>query len=142
LFTSHKSISSFFNHLDLGLAKIPHNINEATLAASWNPLKSHHSSNSSHHFPHPSMDTEQTDPNLLLLALNLSDSEPEEAAAPTTNTTSTAGPSSEYQPTRAERTALSEEAFQALKQSYRPKVENGNVIIPPSFPKASGQTTN
>jgi hypothetical protein len=76
------------------------------------------------------MDTEQTDPNILLLSLNLSDSEPEEAAAPTTNTASTTGPTTEYQPTRAERTALSEEAFQALKQSYRPKVENGNVIPP------------
>jgi len=73
------------------------------------------------------MDSEQTDPNLLLLSLNLSDSEPEEAAPPNNTAPSTAGPTSEYQPTRAERTALSEEAFQALKQSYRPKVENGNV---------------
>lgn len=75
----------------------------------------------------PKMDSEQTDPNLLLLSLNLSDSEPEEAAPPNNTTPSTAGPTSEYQPTRAERTALSEEAFQALKQSYVPKVENGRV---------------
>ncbi|KAK4151465.1 hypothetical protein C8A00DRAFT_35869 [Chaetomidium leptoderma] len=76
-------------------------------------------------------DTDQTDPDLLLLSLNLSDSEPEEAAAPPTSSTS--GPTSEYQPTRAERTALSEEAFQALKQTYRPKIENGNIhqTIPP-----------
>lgn len=59
-----------------------------------------------------------TDPNLLLLSLNLSDSEPEEAAPPTT-------PSA----TRADRTALSEEAFQSLKQTYRPKLENGKVLL-------------
>ncbi|KAL2126605.1 hypothetical protein VTI74DRAFT_558 [Chaetomium olivicolor] len=76
------------------------------------------------------MDNEPADDNLLL-ALNLSDSEPEEAAAPASNITATSsasgGPTSEYQPTRAERTALSEEAFQCLKQTYRPKVENGNI---------------
>ncbi|KAJ4302337.1 hypothetical protein N0V88_002481 [Collariella sp. IMI 366227] len=76
------------------------------------------------------MDTEQTDDNLLL-ALNLSDSEPEEGAAPAAknNTSSSSGPSSEYQPTRAERTALSEEAYQHLKQTYRPKIENGNELL-------------
>ncbi|KAK4033962.1 hypothetical protein C8A01DRAFT_39571 [Parachaetomium inaequale] len=93
------------------------------------------------------MDPESTDPNLLLLSLNLSDSEPEEAAPPT-NTTSTSGPTTEYQPTRAERTALSEEAFQALKQSYRPKIENGNIsthtplplpLSPTPLPKPAAQ---
>ncbi|KAK4121343.1 hypothetical protein N657DRAFT_692413 [Parathielavia appendiculata] len=80
------------------------------------------------------MDTDQTDANLLFLSVNLSDSEPDEAATPITNTTTTittivssTDPTSEHQPTRAERTALSQEAFQALKQSYRPKVENGNI---------------
>ncbi|KAL2196142.1 hypothetical protein P885DRAFT_78478 [Corynascus similis CBS 632.67] len=85
------------------------------------------------------MDTEQAESNLLL-SLNLSDSEPEEAAPPA-NTTTTAGPTSEYQPTRAERTALSEEAFQALKQSYRPKIENGNISSHISFPLSSISTT-
>ncbi|KAK4240986.1 hypothetical protein C8A03DRAFT_30824 [Achaetomium macrosporum] len=66
---------------------------------------------------------EGPDPNLLL-SLNLSDSEPEEAAAPSTTT---AAATTEHQPTRAERTALSEEAFQLLKQTYRPKIENGNL---------------
>jgi hypothetical protein len=76
------------------------------------------------------MDSESTDPNLLLLSLNLSDSEPEEGVAPgNSTTTTTGGATTEYQPTRAERTALSEEAFQALKQTYLPKIENGNVII-------------
>jgi hypothetical protein len=80
------------------------------------------------------MDSESTDPNLMLLSLNLSDSEPDEAAAPGNSTsTTTTAPTAEYQPTRAERTALSEEAFQALKRTYRPKVENGDVIIIPSL---------
>ncbi|KAK3903829.1 hypothetical protein C8A05DRAFT_14226 [Staphylotrichum tortipilum] len=87
------------------------------------------------------MNPETTDPNLLLLALNLSDSDPDEAAAPqsTTNTNTTTGPTTEYQPTRADRSALSEEAFLALKQSYRPKIENGNLHtqslpLPPTTP--------
>ncbi|KAK4138864.1 hypothetical protein BT67DRAFT_438170 [Trichocladium antarcticum] len=63
------------------------------------------------------------DPNsLLLLSLSDSDSEPDSAAAPTTPAA-----------TRADRTALSEQAFQALKQTYRPKLENGEVSTPP-FP--------
>jgi L-aminopeptidase/D-esterase-like protein len=76
------------------------------------------------------MDPEPTDPNLLLLSVNLSDSEPDEAAAPATTTTSTSTClATEHQPTRAERTALSEEAFQELKRTYRPKVENGDVCF-------------
>lgn len=83
------------------------------------------------------MDPEATDPNLLLLSLNLSDSEPDEAVAPSTTntTTSTSHITSEAQPTRADRTALSEEAFQALKQTYRPKIENGEVLT--SYPSHS-----
>lgn len=73
------------------------------------------------------MDAEPADQDLLLLSLNLSDSEPDEAANPA-NKTSGPAPTTEYQPTRAERTALSEEAFQALKRTYRPKIENGNVL--------------
>ncbi|KAK4104570.1 hypothetical protein N658DRAFT_521215 [Parathielavia hyrcaniae] len=75
------------------------------------------------------METDQADADLLLLSLSLSDSEPEEAATPSNTTTaaSSTAPTTEHQPTRAERTALSEEAFQALKQTYRPKIENGNV---------------
>ncbi|KAL2178081.1 uncharacterized protein P884DRAFT_198758 [Thermothelomyces heterothallicus CBS 202.75] len=91
------------------------------------------------------MDNDRADSNLLLLSLNLSDSDPEETAPPgdaTTSTTNAAGPTAEYQPTRAERTALSEEAFQALKQSYRPKVENGNIHSLISFlPSASTTST-
>ncbi|KAL2171943.1 hypothetical protein VTG60DRAFT_1002 [Thermothelomyces hinnuleus] len=91
------------------------------------------------------MDNDRADSNLLLLSLNLSDSDPEEAAPPgdaTTSATNAAGPTSEYQPTRAERTALSEEAFQDLKQSYRPKVENGNIHSHISFlPSASTTST-
>ncbi|KAL2269119.1 hypothetical protein VTJ83DRAFT_3965 [Remersonia thermophila] len=67
------------------------------------------------------MDLEASDPNLLLLSLNLSDSEPDEAAAPATAASGSASL------TRAERTALSEEAFQELKRTYRPKVENGDL---------------
>ncbi|SPQ20974.1 b96b99dc-7258-460d-881a-4dee18790a95 [Thermothielavioides terrestris] len=101
------------------------------------------------------MDPEATDPNLLLLSLDLSDSEPEEAAAPAVNgetahnnnndnrSTQT---TSECQPTRADRTALSEAAFQALKRSYHPKVENGNIhetiTLPPFSSASSPQTTN
>lgn len=98
-------------------------------------LPSHQSALSQTHLKNKSkerqtstMDPEPTDPNLLLLALNLSDSDPDEAAAPQTTTSNTStGPTTEYQPTRADRSALSEEAFLALKQSYRPKIENGNV---------------
>jgi hypothetical protein len=75
------------------------------------------------------MDAEPADQDLLLLSLNLSDSEPDEAANPATNTSGSA-PTTEYHPTRAERTALSEEVFQALKKTYRPKIENGNVPSP------------
>jgi hypothetical protein len=77
----------------------------------------------------PNMDAEPADQDLLLLSLNLSDSEPDEAANPATNTSGSA-PTTEYHPTRAERTALSEETFQALKKTYRPKIENGNVPSP------------
>ncbi|KAH6641703.1 hypothetical protein F5144DRAFT_144799 [Chaetomium tenue] len=92
------------------------------------------------------MDAESSGPNLMLLSLNLSDSEPEEGVAPGNSTTTTAGPTAEYQPTRAERTALSEDAFQALKRSYRPKVENGNIhttiplpLPPTPLPKPQAQ---
>ncbi|KAK4229672.1 hypothetical protein QBC38DRAFT_471916 [Podospora fimiseda] len=60
-----------------------------------------------------------------LLLIDLSDSEPsepEEAANPSTTT-----PTPEL--TRAERTALTEPAFQALKKSYRAKVENGEIWL-------------
>jgi len=53
----------------------------------------------------------------LLLALDLSDTEPDEAAAPKGQT-------------RADRSALSDVAFQALKETYKPKVENGEVCSP------------
>jgi len=53
-----------------------------------------------------------------LLAISLSDSEPEEGVAATPAEV------------RADRTALSEEAFQALKSTYRAKVENGQVCHP------------
>lgn len=101
---------------------------------------------------HPNTPSDQTmdssadtDPNALLLSLNFSDSEPDEGAPPPAdsnfNNTNTTLPS------RAERTALSESAFQFLKRTYRPKVENGEVsssfahsphyrpqIHPPFFP--------
>ncbi|GAB1315121.1 hypothetical protein MFIFM68171_05331 [Madurella fahalii] len=67
--------------------------------------------------------SEATDP-LLLFCLDLSDSEPEEAADPTTASN---GTPPQAEPSRAERTALSEEAFQTLKQTYRPKLENGDI---------------
>ncbi|KAL2152635.1 hypothetical protein VTH82DRAFT_5819 [Thermothelomyces myriococcoides] len=91
------------------------------------------------------MDHDQADSNLLLLSLNLSDSEPEEAVPPgdaTASTTNAAVPTTENQPTRAERTALSEEAFQTLKRSYRPKVENGNIHSNISFLPSSTPTTS
>ncbi|KAK4211427.1 hypothetical protein QBC37DRAFT_426928 [Rhypophila decipiens] len=49
-----------------------------------------------------------------------SDSEPEEAADPKTS-------SSNGVTSRADRNALSEADFQALKQSYQAKVENGDI---------------
>ncbi|KAL2255191.1 hypothetical protein VTK26DRAFT_3897 [Humicola hyalothermophila] len=61
-----------------------------------------------------------------LLALNLSDSEPEEAADPNDRANTAT--------TRAERTALSESAFESLKQTYRPKLENGNIYKSISLP--------
>ncbi|EAQ85795.1 predicted protein [Chaetomium globosum CBS 148.51] len=61
------------------------------------------------------MESESTDPNLMLLSLNLSDSEPEEGVAPGNTATTTTGPTTEYQPTRAERTALSEDCFPGLE---------------------------
>jgi hypothetical protein len=87
------------------------------------------------------MDAEPADQDLLLLSLNLSDSEPDEAANPATNTSGSA-PTTEYHPTRAERTALSEETFQALKKTYRPKIENGNVLFPCPFPLSCPHVTN
>ncbi|KAL1840957.1 hypothetical protein VTJ49DRAFT_7563 [Mycothermus thermophilus] len=86
------------------------------------------------------MDPETTDPNLLLLSLNLSDLEPDEAAAPTTTTSTSASVTIEHQPTRAERTALSEEAFQKLKRTYRPKVENGDLYKSIPLPLHSNNT--
>ncbi|KAL2019700.1 hypothetical protein VTK56DRAFT_9237 [Thermocarpiscus australiensis] len=76
--------------------------------------------------------TEAIDSNLLLITLSDSDSEPAEAAPPAdpSSTLSQNGAASDrhhHQSARAERTALSEPAFQALKQSYRPKVENGEI---------------
>lgn len=61
-----------------------------------------------------------------LLGIGLSDSESSDAEtcnpSHTTTTTTTANSSS-----RADRTALSEEAFQTLKATYTPKLENGEV---------------
>lgn len=61
-----------------------------------------------------------------LLGIALSDSESSDAETckphTTTTTTTTANSSS-----RADRTALSEEAFQSLKATYVPKLENGEV---------------
>ena len=60
-----------------------------------------------------------------LLLIDLSDSEAsetKECANPSTN-----GIAAAPELTRAERTALSEPAFQALKKSYRAKIENGEV---------------
>ncbi|KAK4148001.1 uncharacterized protein C8A04DRAFT_23793 [Dichotomopilus funicola] len=73
------------------------------------------------------MTTEPTDPDLFLLALDLSDSEPDEAALPADTPSSTSNPTTEHRPTRAERSALSEEAFQSLKKTYLPKIENGEI---------------
>jgi hypothetical protein len=74
---------------------------------------------------------DNTDSPLLLLSLNLSDSEPDEASGPSASTSTADNNHPDHQqqnqPTRAERTALSDEDFRALKQSYRPKLENGNV---------------
>lgn len=52
-----------------------------------------------------------------------SDSEPDEAADPNTGSTTTNGNS------RSDRNALSETDFQSLKQSYKPKLENGEVRL-------------
>ena len=49
-----------------------------------------------------------------LLAITLSDSEPDQDAVTTES---------------VDRTALSEPAFQALKSTYRPKVQNGEVCF-------------
>lgn len=61
-----------------------------------------------------------------LLGIGLSDSESSDAETckphTTTTTTNDAASSS-----RADRTALSEEAFQSLKATYTPKLENGEV---------------
>ncbi|KAK4162609.1 hypothetical protein QBC43DRAFT_321196 [Cladorrhinum sp. PSN259] len=70
-----------------------------------------------------------------LLLIGLSDSEPsepEEGANPSTVTTP--------ELTRAERTALSEPAFQALKKSYRAKVENGEIWSTIQLPLAAKLT--
>ncbi|KAK4191490.1 hypothetical protein QBC35DRAFT_487352 [Podospora australis] len=73
------------------------------------------------------------DPTLLLLpglsldgASSSSSSEPEEAANPQTTTNNNTEPKSKVQ-SRADRSALSEEAFQHLKSTYVPKVENGEI---------------
>lgn len=60
-----------------------------------------------------------------LLLIDFSDSEAsetKECVNPCTN-----GIAAARELTRAERTALSELAFQALKKSYRAKIENGEV---------------
>jgi len=66
-----------------------------------------------------------------LLGIALSDSELSDAeicntphTTTTTTTTTTTGSASS---SRADRTALSEEAFQSLKATYTPKLENGEV---------------
>ncbi|KAK0754697.1 hypothetical protein B0T18DRAFT_425047 [Schizothecium vesticola] len=69
-----------------------------------------------------------------LLGIALSDSESSDAEIcstphPTTTTTTTNGPAS-----RADRTALSEEAFQSLKATYTPKLENGEIWATISLP--------
>ncbi|KAK0720714.1 hypothetical protein B0H67DRAFT_577113 [Lasiosphaeris hirsuta] len=57
--------------------------------------------------------------------ISLSDSESENDI--TTTTTDSPAPPNGPALSRADRTALSEPAFQALKSSYRPKVENGEI---------------
>jgi len=57
-----------------------------------------------------------------LLGMNLSDSDSDQE-----NSTPTPAEGAANSTTRADRTALSEEAFQLLKATYRPKVENGEV---------------
>ncbi|KAK3359051.1 hypothetical protein B0T25DRAFT_564101 [Lasiosphaeria hispida] len=65
-----------------------------------------------------------------LFGISLSDSESEN------DTTQSPIPQNDPPSSRADRTALSEPAFQALKSSYRPKVENGEIhstiTLPPS----------
>ncbi|KAK3996732.1 hypothetical protein QBC44DRAFT_257607 [Cladorrhinum sp. PSN332] len=61
--------------------------------------------------------------NSRLLLIGLSDSESSEPGEAANPSTKAAVP----ELTRAERTALSEPAFQALKKSYRAKVENGEI---------------
>lgn len=59
-----------------------------------------------------------------LLGFQLSDSDGENADA---NAHAGLGAGAGAEPERAARTAQSEEAFQAVKRSYRVKVENGEV---------------
>ena len=67
-----------------------------------------------------------------LFGISISDSEPEEdyTCAPEGTGASTANETpTTTKPTRADRTALSEPAFQALRATYQPKLENGEVIV-------------
>jgi hypothetical protein len=58
-----------------------------------------------------------------LLSISLdSDSDADSTGTPAVCATST--------PSRADRTALSDAAFQHLKETYKPKVENGEVNFP------------
>ncbi len=60
-----------------------------------------------------------------LLNIALSDPEGEDA-----DEAGSASPAQERQQTRQDKKILSEAAFQALKASYRPKIENGEVRCP------------
>ncbi|KAK0627022.1 hypothetical protein B0T14DRAFT_425051 [Immersiella caudata] len=67
----------------------------------------------------------ELDSGLLSISLD-SDSEPDSTGVPVECTPSA--------PSRADRTALSDSAFQRLKETYKPKVENGEIRSTVTFP--------
>jgi hypothetical protein len=70
------------------------------------------------------------DNSLLFISLD-SDSEADSTGTPAECASST--------PSRADRTALSDAAFQHLKETYKPKVENGEVVSVPSISRLEVQ---
>lgn len=68
-----------------------------------------------------------------LLGIGLG-SDSEDESTTTTNAKTEVVPECAPPATKADRTALSEEAFQELKRTYRVKVENGEVCLLPSYP--------
>ncbi|KAK3365719.1 hypothetical protein B0T24DRAFT_669916 [Lasiosphaeria ovina] len=72
-----------------------------------------------------------------LLNISLSDSEGEEGQADIDTAAAAAAADAQQQQSRADRTALSEPAFQALRATYRPKVENGEIWRTISLPLGS-----